>query len=189
MNFSFLFMILTGFLYAAICGNTSAVALAAVEAGADAVDTVLSLLGGFMFFGGVTRILEKAGVTAYVVRGMRRPLRCLFGADTSDEALGAVTMNLSANMLGMGNAATPMGLKAAKLLGSSGDEKASAALCLLLVLNSTCIELFPSTVVSLRYAANSANATAIVLPTLLSTLVSSIVGVLLCKACEWRNRK
>lgn len=188
MNKSFFVMIFMGFLHAALNGRMSETAQGALMAGNEAIDTVISLCGAFMLFGGISRVLEKSGASGQLVRLLKRPLGKLFGKGVSDEALGAATMNMAANMLGMGNAATPMGLKAAKLLNPQKDTKAPAALCLLLVLNSTAIEVFPATVIAMRYAAGSEQATAIVLPTFVSTAVSCIVGVILCKLCERRKK-
>lgn len=187
MNKAFFLMIFLGFLYAALSGNLNAAAHGALAAGGEAIETVLELLSAFMFFGGITSILEKTGATGSIARLLKKPLGKLFGKGISDEALAAVTMNLSANMLGMGNAATPMGLKAAKLLNPHGKKKAPSALCLLLVLNSTAIEIFPASVIAMRYAAGSSMATAIIWPTFVSTSVSCLVGVLLCKLCERRK--
>ncbi|MBQ1945610.1 MAG: hypothetical protein II343_01645 [Clostridia bacterium] len=188
MNKSFFVMVFLGFLYAVLTGRTQEAAQSVISAGGEALETVLGLCGAFMLFGGISRVIEKSGVSGKAVTILKRPLRKLFGNDVSDEALGAVTMNMTANLLGMGNAATPLGLQAAKLLNPKGENKAPKALCLLLVLNSTAIELFPATVIAMRYAAGSGMATAVVLPTFVSTTVSCFVGVLLCKLCERRSR-
>lgn len=188
MNKSFFLMILLGFFYAAFTGRMEQAAQGAIAAGGEAVKTVFELCGAFMFFGGISGVLEKSGASRQAVRLLRKPLRRLFGKNVSEEALGAVTMNMAANMLGMGNAATPMGLKAAKLLNPDHKSRAPAALCLLLVLNSTAIELFPATVIAMRYAAGSQMATAVILPTFLSTAASCATGILLCKLCERRMR-
>lgn len=187
MNKSFFVMIFLGFLHAALRGNLDEAAQGALSAGNEAIETVVGLCGAFMLFGGISSVLEKSGASGKLVTVLKRPLGKLFGKGISDEALGAATMNMAANMLGMGNAATPMGLKAAKLLNPERDSKAPAALCLLLVLNSTAIELFPATVIAMRYAAGSRMATAVILPTFVSTAVSCVVGVVLCKMCERRR--
>jgi len=182
-------MVLLGCLYALMTGRMDVVAQGAVNAGGEAIETVLEMSGAFMLFGGIAKVLEKTGATGAVVRILRWPLRKLFGRNVSEEALQAVTMNMTANMLGMGNAATPMGLKAARLLNPDRQSVAPSALCLLLVLNSTAIELFPATVIALRYAARSENAAAIVIPTFVSTTVSACIGVMLCKLMERRRKK
>lgn len=188
MNRAFFLMIFFGLVYSALNGTMDNAAQGALGAGEEAIDTVLELSGAFMFFGGITNVLEKSGATRSVVRMLKRPLGWLFGKGIGDEALAAVTMNLSANMLGMGNAATPMGLKAAKLLNPKREAHAPDALCLLLVLNSTAIEIFPASVIAMRYAAGSSMATAIVWPTFVSTCFSCVTGVLLCKLCERRRK-
>ena len=109
MNAVFCIMIAAAFGYAAIGGNLDAVARAALQAGGDALQTVLGLLGGFMLFGGVMKLLEEAGAVRALVRWLKRPLRWVFGSQAGEDALGATALNLSANMLGMGNAATPWG--------------------------------------------------------------------------------
>ena len=182
-------MVLFGFIYAAWNGNVQDAAQAALAAGDEAIETVLSLAGGFMFFGGITKVLELSGASIAVTNKLKRPLRFLFGKGVSDEALRAITINMTANMMGMGNAATPAGLNAARQLNPHKSDSAPAALCLLLVLNSTAIEFFPATVVALRYGAGSSSATAIVLPTLVSTAVSTLIGILLCKICERGTKK
>jgi len=188
MNKAFFAMIFFGTVYAVLSGSVSQAASGALAAGGEALETVLELCGAFMFFGGIAQILERAGTTGAAVRILKKPLKKLFG-DIDDEALGAVTMNLSANMFGMGNAATPMGLRASKLLNPHKSAKAPAALCLLLVLNSTAIELFPATVIAMRYAAGSQMASAVIFPTFVSTSVSCIVGVVLCRLCERRKKR
>lgn len=153
MNAVFCIMIAAAFGYAAIGGNLDAVTHAAVQAGGDALQTVLGLLGGFMLFGGVMKLLEEAGAVRALVRWLKRPLRWVFGSQAGEDALGATALNLSANMLGMGNAATPMGLRAARLLQPAGQIAASAPLCMLLVINATSVQLYPSSVIAMRYAA------------------------------------
>ena len=184
MNGVFFGMIWLGFLYAAFSGNWDAAAQSVLNAGDEAIRTTFELCGAFMFFGGISSVLEKCGASKGVVRVLKGPLRKLFGVKVREDALAAVSMNMAANLLGMGNAATPMGLRAARLLNPNMEMRAPAALCLLLVLNSTAIELFPATVLAMRYAAGSQMPGAIILPTFVSTCASCFVGVILCRICE-----
>ena len=105
MNAVFCIMIAAAFGYAAIGGNLDAVTHAAVQAGGDALQTVLGLLGGFMLFGGVMKLLEEAGAVRALVRWLKRPLRWVFGSQAGEDALGATALNLSANMLGIAHGA------------------------------------------------------------------------------------
>ena len=150
---------------------------------------VLGLLGGFMLFGGVMKLLEEAGAVRALVRWLKRPLRWVFGSQAGEDALGATALNLSANMLGMGNAATPMGLRAARLLQPAGQIAASAPLCMLLVINATSVQLYPSSVIAMRYAAGSAAPEIIVLPTLVASTAATAVGMAVCWLCERKRRQ
>ena len=141
-----------------------------------------------MLFGGVMKLLEEAGAVCALVRCLKRPLRWVFGSQAGEDALGATALNLSANMLGMGNAATPMGLRAARLLQPAGQIAASAPLCMLLVINATSVQLYPSSVIALRYAAGSAAPETIVLPTLVASTAATAVGMAVCWLCERKRR-
>ena len=177
-------MILCGTLYAALTGWISAVSDAVLSAGREACETAVGLMGGFIFFGGVIAILEDAGAVRLLVKALRRPLRWLFGQETSEQAMEAIAMNLSANMLGLGNAATPMGMRAAALLNENRGQTPSAALCMLLVVNATSVQLLPGSVIALRAAAGSARPDVIVWPSLAASAVSTAVGVALCRLME-----
>ena len=100
-------------------------------------------------------------------------------------------MNLSANMLGLGNAATPMGIKAMELLSDENgkSETASRAICMFLVLNASSVQLFPSTVITLRMVMGSQNPGAVVIPTLIATAASAITGVAICLMLQKREEK
>ena len=189
MNIAFFLMILLGMLYAAGSGNVEPVAQAAVKAGAASVETAMELAGGFAFFGGVIRILEDAGAVRMLVRILKRPLLFLFGRDAPEQAMEAISMNLAANMMGLGNAATPMGIRAAKLLTAENQSYPSAALSMFLVINATSVQLFPTSVVALRYATESRMPEAVVLPGLIASTASTAIGILLCKAMEGRTKQ
>lgn len=99
-------------------------------------------------------------------------------------------MNLSANMLGLGNAATPMGVKAMGLLSlENGNlETASRAMCMFLVLNASSVQLFPGTVMTLRMVMGSSNPGAVILPTLIATAASAASGILCCLLLQGRGK-
>lgn len=189
MDIALSIMVICGSIFALASGKTDTVAADVLSSGEMALSTVISLLGGLMLFGGVSRILEEAGTVQCLVRAVKTPLKMLLGKEATDEALGAAAMNLSANMMGMGNAATPMGLRAAKLLTKAGDVYASHALCMLLIINATSVQLYPSTVIALRYAAGSAAPEAVVWPTMLASAAATVTGVAVGKVCERRLPK
>ena len=112
------------------------------------------------------------------------------GSQTMTEAEKMIALNMSANMLGLGNAATPMGISAMKRL-DDGSGKATPAMIMLIVLNSTSIQLLPTTVIGLRASAGSTSPSDIILPTLLATICTCLLGIFLVKACHkiFRRKK
>lgn len=164
-------------------GQTVSAMLNAAE---EAVGTGIALAGAYAFFCGMLNILRRAGTVERLGAALSPALRRLFGDGLPAEALEPVTMNLTANLLGLGNAATPMGIEAARRMGQGADA-AGNALCLFLVMNASSVQLLPTTVIALRTAAGSANPAGIALPTLAATVVSTVVGVLCCKCAEKRR--
>lgn len=168
-------------LFGLVTGRGEQVFAGMLDGAQGAVEAALGLMGSFGIFCGLMNILSASGCVEWMNRKLKKPLKMLLG-NVKEEALVYVTGNLSANMLGLGNAATPLGLKAAKLLADG--ERATNALCMFLVINTSSVQLFPSTVVALRAAMGAANPGAVVLPGLLSTALSTLCGVLLCKGME-----
>lgn len=150
-------------------------------AAGEAVTLAIGMAGGFAFFCGFIEILSCAGAANALSRALRPLFRRLFGAMPED-AETHVTMNLVSNMLGLGNAATPMGVLAARRLADG--ERAGNALCMFLVVNCSSVQLLPSTVIALRAASGSAQPAAIIVPSLIATAISTLVGVVACKAME-----
>ena len=172
-----------GLVWGVARGQGAQVAQAMLEAASDAVQTGIALAGGFGFFCGMLSILRVSGAVKWMGKRLRPGLKALLGPQLPQDALESVTLNLAANMLGLGNAATPMGLEAARRMGGRG-EKASNALCLFLVVNASSVQLLPATVIALRAAAGSAEPAAIAGPALLASLISTAVGVAACRLGE-----
>jgi len=161
-----------------------------LRAAMDAVSLAIKLAGGFAFWNGLIAILEDSGLARSFARVLGRPLARLFpGVPMTGEAGQAITMNLTANLLGLGNAATPAGLRAMRLLGEgANDGIATDTMCMFLVLNASSIQLLPSSVIALRAAAGSSAPASILLPTLLATAASTAVGVAVCSLLARRGR-
>lgn len=170
-------------LWGIAAGNGGQVAAQMLKAAEEAVGTALALAGAYAFFCGMLNIIRKAGVAEGLGRLLSPALKKLFGGGLPQDALEPVTVNLTANLLGLGNAATPMGIEAARRMGK-GTERASDALCLFLVINASSVQLFPATVIALRAAAGSANPGCVTLPTFAATAVSTAVGIICCKCAE-----
>jgi spore maturation protein A len=180
MNIVILFLIVAGIGVSLLSGNADGV-LSALQAGAsDALDTVLRLSGAYLLWMGLLNVAEKAGLIRALSRLLSPVLRLLF--PDAGKAKEAISLNLAANMLGMSNAATPYGLRAMRLLDEANPHPGVATneMCVLLVINASCLELFPATLIGLRASFGSARPAAVVLPTLLSSLSATVVAVVLC---------
>jgi len=145
------------------------------------VEIALGLLGVLCFWLGLFQIAEKAGLINVIARGLNPMFRRLMpDVPANHPALGSVTMNLAANMLGLDNAATPMGLKAMRDLQSINPDSntASNAQILFLVLNTSSVTLLPITIFMYRAQMGAENPTAVFVPILLATIASTFVGLI-----------
>lgn len=148
--------------------------------GEKAVQLLLTLLSSMTLWSGLMEILNAAGDVARFGRVLRRILWPLFPGIRDENCWSAIGLNLSANLLGLGNAATPAGVCAARLLVRQG-ETGLRALAMLLALNNAGFQLLPTTVISLRSAAGASNPSDIWLPTLVVSAGASLCACLLMK--------
>ena len=150
-------MVAVSILCAAATGRMAAVGKAALEGAAAAVDLCLGMLGGVCLWMGVMELMERSGLTGGLAR-LLGPLlqRLLPQASRDGETRSALCANVSANLLGLGNAATPLGIRAAQRMARDCGGVASDELCRLVVLNTASIQLLPTTVASIRAACGSA---------------------------------
>ena len=152
--------------------------LSALTAGAKSgVTLTLTLVTVYSVWLGIYEIAERAGIPEKLGRALKTPIKIIFG-NTDDATLRYIALNLSANLLGLGGIATPMGIEAAALLKKQND---FYALTMLIVVASTSIQLLPTSVISLRIGAGSSSPSSIILPSVLSTFISSACGILLTK--------
>lgn len=187
INYIWFILIFLGILFGLFTGNGEVISNAIIGSADKTVKFVISLVGIMCFWCGVMKIAEKSGLTDKLAKLMRPILKRLFKEAAKDEkALGAIVMNLTANMMGLSNAATPFGIKAMEEMDRLNPEKGRASndMALFLVMNAACIQIVPSTVISLRAAANSTNPGIIILPAIISTTIAAIVGVTICKILQ-----
>ena len=143
---------------ALITGRGAQLSAAAAQGAQAGITLGISMAGSMCLWTGAGKVMEKVGVTQRLSRLLRPILTRLFPESKGDSILaGALSANVCANLLGLGNAATPMGIQAARrLAGSATDGRASHSLCRLIVLNTASIQLIPTTVAALRAGAGSA---------------------------------
>lgn len=176
------FLLTGSIVFAAFSGGIGAVTTDVTKAAEGAVTTAFELLGIMALWLGLTRIAQEAGAVDALAELLRPITRRLFPSlDPDGEALRWIHLNVSANLLGLGSAATPFGLRAMEHLEKANPEpdRATEAMCTLLAMNTTSITLIPSTMIALRAIYGSQNPAEIVLPTLGATVVSTCVALFL----------
>lgn len=159
-------------------GRGGLAAQAVLASGNQAVELLLTLLGTMTLWSGMMEILVQSGDVQRLGRLFRRILKPLFPGLRDDAAWNAISMNLSANLLGLGNAATPAGIEAAKRLSGLG-EAGMSALAMLMVLDNAGMQLLPTTVITLRQSAGAANPADIWGMTVLISGCATVIAVLL----------
>ncbi|MFZ5644132.1 MAG: nucleoside recognition domain-containing protein [Bacillota bacterium] len=182
VNAIWLGMIVFGIVVAAAKGNIDVVTRAALEGASNAVKISMGLIAIITFWLGIMKIAEEAGIVTSLARLISPVLRFLFPEIPRDHpAMGAIIMNISANVLGLGNAATPMGLIAMQEMQklNRGDPRtASSSMCTFLALNTSCITLIPTTIIGIRVLNGSADPTEVVGTTIFATACGMTVAVL-----------
>lgn len=151
------------------------------------IQLALKLCAIYAVWVSVLSIMEKTNMTNGLYRLLKPLCKKLFKGE-SDKAYEYISMNLATNLLGMGGAATPMGIKAVEEM-SKGKDKASDNLILFTVINATSIQLLPMTIISLRAAAGSSTASDIIIPSLIATACTTLIGGLLCFVLREIKRK
>ena len=173
-----------------LTGRIAAVGAAALEGASAAVDLCLSMAGILCLWMGIMEIMERCGLAAGLARLFRPLLRRLLPqASRDEETLSAVSANVSANLLGLGNAATPLGIRAARRMARGCEGVASDELCRLVVLNTASIQLLPTTVASVRSAFGCRSPFDILPAVWVSSVLSVSAGLLMAKLLSrfWRN--
>ena len=187
INFIWCGMIVIGIIVGVLTGNIEAVSTAAIEWAETAVELSLGLIGVMALWLGLMKIAEEAGI----VRGMgllMKPIMVrLFPEVPADHpAMGSIVANMAANLFGLGNAATPLGIKAMQELQDLNEnkEEASNAMVTFLAINTSSVTLISSSTIAYRSAAGAANPADIIGPTIVATVVSTTVAIIACKLLE-----
>ncbi|WP_422444689.1 nucleoside recognition domain-containing protein [Thermoanaerobacterium sp. DL9XJH110] len=192
MNWIFSFFILGGILVAAFNGKIDVITQAAMTSANSAVQRAVSLIGVVSLWLGVARVAERSGLIDGMSRAIAPFFRWLFPSiPKGHPALACILMNLSANMLGFGNAATPFGLKAMKELQklNKKPDTATEAMCTFLAINTSSVTLVPATIVALRASAGSKNPSEVVGAILFATTCSTLAAITADFFIRMINRK
>lgn len=181
MNYVWVIMIIFSLIAAFITDNMSELSSTLITSGNDAIELALKLSGVICLWGGLMSIAEKSGLTKIICKILKPVLKLLFPKLNDENAKNAIAMNITANLLGLGNAATPLGLEAMNRLKDHSLIKNTATdeMVRFVVLNTASLQLIPTTIALLRFEYGSKNPMEILLPSLITSFLSIIVGIAL----------
>lgn len=192
INVIWLSLLVVGITVGAVTGNVNGITRGILKGAENGVSVSLGLVSILVFWLGLMKIAEDAGMIHILAKVLRPVARLLYPSVPSDHpAMGSILANMSANILGLGNAATPLGLKAMKELQdlNLNPRVASDAMCTLLAINTASLTVIPATVIALRLQYGSSNPTAIVGGTIIATLLATTVAVLLDRYFRARDHR
>jgi spore maturation protein SpmA len=190
MNAIFIVLVVGAVVTAAFGGKMPEVSQSGIDSAKRAVEIAIGLLGMMALWLGFMRVLQDAGVMRSIARALAPVMRRLFPDIPAEHpAMGAMIMNIAANMLGLGNAATPFGLKAMQELNTLNPHKgvATNSMVLFLAINTSGVAVLPLGVIAIRASLGAENTAGIIVPTLLATFCSTVVAVLVAKALQGRS--
>ena len=210
LNYLWAFMILAGILWGAFHGTMSQVTQGALESAKEAVSLCITMLGVMSLWTGILEIGQRAGLIGQIAGKMKPVLRFLFPNLPEGHPAGdAIATNVIANVLGLGWAATPAGLKAMEELAKLEEERrregagkgaagfglpavpkgmASNEMCTFLIINISSLQLIPVNMIAYRSQYGSVNPAAVVGPAIVATAVSTIAAVVFCKIMDRKRR-
>lgn len=187
INIIWAVLLLVGFIVGAINGNIQEVTDAAISSAETGVSIALGLIGIMTLWLGIMKIAEESGIVQGIAKLISPITKRLFPDVPEDHpAMGAIIMNIAANILGLGNAATPLGLKAMNELQKLNKTKDTAtdAMVMFLAINTSSVTLIPATTIGILSAAGGTNPTNIIGPTIIATSVSTIVAIIAAKMMQ-----
>lgn len=177
-----LFLIGSGIIYSFFIGNMAFINNEILNSAEEAINLVLTMIPVLLLWMGVMNIADKSGLLDLFAKLLSPFLSKLFTSLKKDsKALGYVASNIACNVLGLGSVATPFGLKAMQEMQKENPKKdeASEAMITFLVLNTAGVTIIPTTVIALRNSYGSISSTAIIIPSIIGTAISSIAGLTL----------
>ena len=187
MNYIWAGIIIFSVISSIIFNTTSELSSGIITSGNSAVELCLSLLGTFCLWNGLMNVAEKSELTKYISKIMS-PIICkLFKTiKKDDKVLEPICLNITSNLLGISNAATPIGIEAMKRLAEKNKEKKTPNndMVLFVVINSAALRLIPTTIIALREKNGSINSLEIVLPSIITSIIALMVGITMTKIME-----
>ena len=194
LNYLWAGMILVGIFYGALTGNMENISNAALDSAKEAVNLCITMLGVMGLWTGLMKMAEKAGVVKNMTKILTPVVSFLFPAlPKTSKAMEYICTNMAANILGLGWAATPAGLKAMEELSDMAKKQgkpthiATNEMCVFLIINISSLQLIPVNMIAYRSQYGSTNPTAIIVPALICTCISTLAAVIFCKLADRKN--
>ena len=178
MNIIWILMIVVSLVFCLINDPNSAITIM-TDSTANSVTLCISLLGIYILWMGIIQIMQDSGLAEKLAKLLKPVIRLLFG-NISDEVCALIAINISCNILGLGNASTPAGLKAMKLLDNQ-KENLTLPMAMLFCINCCSLQIFPTTIISMRSTHGSTNSSDIILPIIIVSSICFIMCVCLVR--------
>jgi spore maturation protein A len=192
VNYIWVFMTIVGIIFALINGTMAEVNKAIFDGAKEAVTLCIGLISVLVFWLGMMRIAEESGLLERLSKLFRPLVKRLFpDVPVSHPAMGYILSNMISNMFGLGNAATPLGIKAMEELKklNGGKDSASRSMVTFLAINTASITIIPTTVIAIRMNYHSASPTEIVVPTIIATIISALGAILIDRYFYYRRSR
>lgn len=178
MNFVWLFMICFSLVCAVINGNTSQLSASVLNGASNAVNLCIKILGSICLWNGLMNIARESGLVKKIEKLLFPVLKFIFPNYSKTDAISAISANITANLLGLGNAATPLGIEAMRRMKNfNGSQTADREMIKFVILNSAALTLIPTTVAVLRQNAGSKSAMSVIFAVWVSSVVSLAAGL------------
>jgi spore maturation protein A len=187
LNYIWFALMAIALVVAAFAGTAADVTKGAIDSAKTAVEISIGLVGVMTLWLGMMRIAEAAGLVTVLGRLLRPVSRFMFPEIPPDHpAMGAIVMSIAANMLGLNNAATPLGIKAMEEMQKLNPEKETATnpMVIFMAMNTASVQLVPATMIGVLVAAGSVDPTAIIAPTLVATSIGTVVSIIVAKILQ-----
>ncbi len=192
LNYIWPILILISFIYAIFSGNIQNLNSSIFESLESVITLSMTLVGTMCLWCGLMEIVKNTSLMKKLIKILRPILNWLFPeSKNNEEAMKNISMNTISNILGLGNASTPAGIKAMESLQkeNTNKQRLSNSMLMLIILNTTSIELIPTTVIAIRTSLNAQNPTDIIIPIWISTIIGTLVGIISTKVLIKRSQK
>ena len=168
--------------------NPDAILVTSLNAVNESLSLAVTLAGIYIFWMAIVEIATRSGLIDKIAKLLKKPIKFLFGEQT-DEVNSHLATNIAANLIGASGAATPAAIKAIEKMATPKQTKASIPMIMLFILATTSLQLIPTTIIGILQAGGSENPSAIILPTLIVSFISTVVGIVLVKLlCKKHKR-